>query len=173
VGINSESNKNNALHNPKQLIMKEKIKKEKIFPRPANQQGSILAFSLIIMFILMIIAIGVATVSVQERKMSSDTGKSTLAFQVADSGMEVALENIIGNSYITVDQITNPSLGNMSCDDSSGLAIITGSMPSGNYELTFENTSGLISECDNEDNITIIKSSGSYAGTKRAVEVDL
>lgn len=172
MGSNSESNKNNALHNPKQLIMKEKIKKEKIFPRPANQQGSILAFSLIIMFVLMIIAIGVATVSVKERKMSSDTGKSIIAYQAADSGMEKTLQAIVNDaSIVDLDDVASSIGGEASCTGGEINEIIT----LGNYSILFyDNADNLLEDCtDSAGIVNRIKSSGSYSGTNRAVEVSL
>lgn len=151
-----------------------KNKKAKIFFRQANQQGSVLAFTLIVMFIFLVIAIGIANVSVKEIKMSSDTGKSITAYQAADSGAEVALEKIIGHSWTVNDFDGDPSF---SCVDGAGLdpAVITGSAPSGDYNLTFKDSTDLnISACnDAVTTIDKIKSSGSYLGTNRAVEVDL
>jgi hypothetical protein len=156
--------------------MAKEVKKIKISFCPANRQGSILAFSLIIMFVLMIIAVGVATVSVKERKMSSDTGKSIIAYQAADSGAEVALEKIIQKGWTKVDDLTDPLKGNMSCDDTSGVAIISDSAPSGEYDLTFEDAGGSVGVCSGAgamNPITKIKSLGKYSGTSRAVGVDL
>jgi len=133
-----------------------------------------LAFSLIIMFVLMVIAVGVATVSVKERKMSSDTGKSIIAYQAADSGAEVALEEIITNGWTVNDFDGDP---NFTCVDGVGLdpAVITGSAPSGDYNLTFKDSADSnISACnDAVTAIDSIKSLGKYSGTNRAVEVDL
>ncbi|MCD6149639.1 pilus assembly PilX N-terminal domain-containing protein [bacterium] len=151
--------------------MEEENKKIKIFFRQANRQGSILAFSLIIMFVLMIIAAGVATVSVKERKMSSDTGKSIIAYQAADSGAEIALEKIIGLSW-TVNDFD----ANMGCSVIGGEATVIASAPSGEYNLTFEDAGGLVSVCSGAgamNPITKIKSLGKYSGINRAVEVDL
>jgi len=132
-----------------------------------EKKGSVLAFSLIIMFVLMIIAAGVATVSVKERKMSSDTGKSTVAFQVADGGAEMALEKI-KDGWTTVDELSDPAKGGMTCVD----GVISGSLSNGEYELTFEDSSGaLIDTCDNTDTIASIKSVGKYGETHRAIEV--
>lgn len=151
--------------------MAKEVKKIKISFCPANQQGSILAFSLIIMFVLMIIAVGVATVSVKERKMSSDTGKSIIAFQAADSGAEVVLEKIITDGWTVNDFDTN-----MGCSVIGGKATVTASAPSGEYDLTFEDAGGSVSVCTGAgamNPITKIKSLGKYSGTNRAVEVDL
>ena len=140
------------------------MKMKKLFK---EKKGSVLAFSLIIMFVLMIIAAGVATVSVKERKMSSDTGKSTAAFQVADGGAEMALKKI-KDGWTTVDELSDPAKGGMTCVD----GVISGSLSNGEYELTFEDSSGaLIDTCDNTDTIASIKSVGKYGETHRAIEV--
>ena len=130
-----------------------------------GKKGSILAFSLIIMFVLMIIAAGVATVSVKERKMSSDTGKSTVAFQAADSGAEMALKKI--KDGWTVKDFTDEG---MACDG----GVVSGNLSNGNgeYELTFKDSSdALITDCESEDTIASIKSVGKYGETHRAIEV--
>ncbi len=151
-------------------MKKEAKKNKKTFFRPANQRGSILAFSLIILFILMVIAIGVSTVSVKERGMSSDTGKSVVAYQAADTGMEIVLNAIIKDGQVSVDALDD---GGMNCDDSSGEAVIGGSAPIGGYELTFEDANGAIDVCGDSDNIVEIKSAGEYEGVVRAVEVNI
>jgi hypothetical protein len=148
--------------------MKKEVRKNKSFFRPANRQGSILAFSLILMFILMVIAIGVSTVSVKERGMSSDTGKSVRAYQIADTGMEKALQEIIVNDKTTVSSIED-SMGG--CTG----GVIEENIFDGSFGLFFYDSDGNeIENCD-DDSTTIekVKSRGKYEGVFRAVEVDL
>ncbi len=148
--------------------MAKEVKKIKISFCPANRRGSILTFSLIIMFVLMIIAIGVATVSVKERRMSLDTGKSVIAYQAADSGAEIALDKIMKDGW-TVNDFNM----NMGCSVINGKATVNVSAPSGEYDLTFEDAGGSIESCSNTNIIKEVKSLGKYSGTNRAVEISL
>lgn len=158
------------------MIM-NKNKKAKIFFQQANRQGSVLAFTLIVMFIFLVIAIGIANVAVKEIKTSSDTGKSTMAFQVADSGMETVLEKIKGGPYTTVNELA--TVGGMVCVDDSGAtpAVIGSTLASGGeYELTFKDDadpSNDILLCTSGATIGSIKSKGTYKQIARAVEAGL
>ena len=60
--------------------------------------GSVLVFTLIILIITLVVALGVAQVTVTERRSSGATGQSTKAFQIADSGTEIALKEILKNN---------------------------------------------------------------------------
>lgn len=145
-----------------------KNKKIKNFFRQANQQGSVLVFTLIVMFIFLIITISITNVAVKEIKTSSDTGKSVVAYQVADSGMEKTLQAVLhdvpsGN----LNNVANYIEGN--CNGGE----ISGNLTSGNYSISFYNESSLINDCsDGVNTINRIKSLGHYQGVSRAVEVE-
>lgn len=131
--------------------------------------GSILVFTLLIMFILLISALGIASVTVIERKTSGTTGKSIQSFQVADSGAEIVLQKIYKDNLRTVDDLVK--IGGLIC---SGNGIISGSIATGkDFKITFEDDSGSdITSCtDSATEISRIKSVGSYAQTSRAIEV--
>ena len=52
-------------------------------------KGSILVYSLIILFVMLAIALSVSVVSINERKDAGTSGKSIQAFQTANSGSEL------------------------------------------------------------------------------------
>lgn len=135
-------------------------------------RGSILVFTLLIMFILLISALGIASVTVIERKTSGTTGKSIQSFQVADSGAEIVLQKIYKDNLRTVGELAGV-LGNCNDNDET-LAVISGSIATGkDFKITFEDNSGNdITSCtDSATQISRIKSVGSYAQTSRAIEV--
>jgi uncharacterized membrane protein len=69
------------------------------FTKP--NKGSVLVFSLIVLSIVLSAALSVAVVNVSNRKSAGSTGQSVQSFQVADSGVEMALEAIYkGNNTI-------------------------------------------------------------------------
>ncbi|HCP09007.1 MAG TPA: hypothetical protein DIT25_04385, partial [Candidatus Moranbacteria bacterium] len=56
-----------------------------------NKKGSALVFSMIILGIMILTGLSFAAITVTERKNAISTGKSTQAFQSADSAAELAL----------------------------------------------------------------------------------
>ncbi|MCX6765710.1 MAG: hypothetical protein NT136_01995 [Candidatus Moranbacteria bacterium] len=132
--------------------------------------GSILVFTLIVLFIILATAIGIASVTVIERKTAGTTGKSTAGFQVADSGAEVILQKIYKDDSLTDLNSLAASLGT-TCSNGT----ISGSISSGkDYTVTFYDDAdpAVIVPCgDPVSNVAKIKSVGTYAGTSRAIEV--
>jgi len=128
-------------------------------------RGSILVFTLLVMFILLISALGIASVTVIERKTSGTTGKSTQSFQVADSGAEIVLQKIYKDSALT----DIASMGGCSSGQVSGSIDVAGEK---NYTVTFYDVDDNKLTCtDNVSDVRLIKSVGSYAQTSRAIEV--
>ena len=133
----------------------------------AGRKGSVLVFTLLVLFMLLISALGIASVTLIERKTSGTTGKSTQSFQVADSGAEVVLQKIYKDSS------SGDTLNDLFVGCSSGQ--ISGSINVGkDYSVTLytDQEGTTVADCaDNVADIRLIKSVGSYAQTKRAVEV--
>ncbi len=138
-----------------------KISNQKI----KNKKGSVLVFSLIILFMSLSIALGISGTALISRKMSNTTGSSTQAFQVADSGAEIVLKKIKDmDGSKTLDEIPG-----MHCSD----GIIADSIGSGReYKISFFKEDESQADCSTKlDEINKLKSSGSYANTVRAIEV--
>ena len=133
-----------------------------------KKYGSALVFALIVLFIGVVAALGVASTTVISRKMSGATGKSTASFQVADSGAEVVLKKIKESTNPSTDLIS--TLWPSSC--SSG--VVSGSIVSGkDYNVTFFDDADppIQLQCtDKVSQIAKIKSTGTYGGTSRAIE---
>ncbi len=74
-----------------------------------KQKGSILAFAVIIMSFLMIIAIGLVASSILTRKGANVSSNSTSAFQNTDKGMELFLYELYTNTkpFHTLDDLAN------------------------------------------------------------------
>jgi hypothetical protein len=134
-------------------------------------KGSILVFALLAMFLILVVAIGLSSVSVSDLKTSSATDRSVRTFQIADSGAEFILEKIKSGED-TVDELDDVS--GIVCDISDGVAVIRKSFLDGNCELSFKNQSGnFINSCSSTDIIASVKSAGFYAGYSRAIEVKI
>ena len=83
-----------------------------------NQKGSILVLTLLALVSALSIAVALSTVSIIERKMTTKSRKSVTAFQVANSGVEWAMQKI-NNAGVndTVETIfgDTASSGEVSC----------------------------------------------------------
>jgi Tfp pilus assembly protein PilX len=132
-------------------------------------QGSVLVFSLIILSIILSAAITVATVSVTNQRSATATGKSVQSFQVADSGIELALQKIYKGTYTSSDSLATAMTG-MTC---SGTTLTKSDVAGGNVSLTlFDNSNNPINCSDTSwrDKVVKVKSEGSAFGTTRVVE---
>ncbi len=80
--------------------------------RRMMQKGSILVFSLVILTLILVTAMGMAASTLSQRRATSLSGKSTAAFQNADKGVEVFLQAIYRESspLDTLDDIVQPTL---------------------------------------------------------------
>lgn len=130
-----------------------------------NPKASILAVSLIIMGIILTIALSVSIVAVNDRKASISANKSSMAFQIADSGAEVILQKIKENPGVTIGSIISAPLicnGNkISSPDSWEVALMKDDMGT-----PLDCATGLT------DDVRKIKSIGTAAGqAQRAIEV--
>ncbi len=135
----------------------KKGKKKKL-----SKTGSILVYSLILMFAILTISIGLTRIVVTKQKTASDTNKSSQAFQVANSGVEKVLQELKGQSG------NIGSIANLNCSGDRS----TFSFGDGTVTVKYLNSSGDTLDCsDSISDIAKIKSVGEVNNTKRAVEV--
>jgi hypothetical protein len=133
-----------------------------------TKYGSALVFSLMVLFIGVVAALGIASTTIISQKMSGTTGKSVSSFQVADSGAEIILQKIYKNEAYTLKELV--ALGGISCSN----GIISGNIGNSDktYRITFKDESdNLIASCNSTETIASLKSIGTYASTSRAVEM--
>ena len=137
-----------------------------------NPKASTLMTALIVLGMILAIAIGVSTVSVQERRSSIGSNQSITAYQNADTGVERVLNELIkvrpsGN----VNQI---SISGTSCNSSTGL--IEDSAGKFRVELQDSSDPPIQILCDagtSISSVSSIKSIGISPQESRSIEVAL
>lgn len=166
-----------------------------------NLKGSTLAFSLLLLSLLLFSGITLLSVSLLERKATLASQKSAIAFQAADSGAERVLKRIyMDNSPLLAtiavnvplspsppyDGTLNALAGNLTSTSGAGCtggiigATNTNSPPTASPSYTFQvtffsNTGTVISCSDNQwrDKVVRIRSEGFYQGTSRVIEIGI
>lgn len=156
-----------------------------------SQRGSIIAFSLIVLSLLLTSGLTLVTVAVAEKKAGLATQKSVLAFQAADSGAERMLKNIYTRNSPSLattalnarmpdrdlsavagnlDQVSDPS-----CNGAINKIVATNSSaPSYTLEVSlFAGDDSQIACNDNQwrDKVVRIRAEGFYRQTSRVVEM--
>ena len=140
-----------------------------------NPKASTLMTALIVLGMILAIAIGVSTVSVQERRSSIGSNQSITAYQNADTGVERVLNEIIkvrpsGN----VNQI---SISGTHCDSGpSGTGIIEDDGGKFRVELKDSSVPPIQIRCDagtSISSVSSIKSIGISPQESRSIEVAL
>ncbi|HPN96244.1 MAG TPA: pilus assembly PilX N-terminal domain-containing protein [Candidatus Moranbacteria bacterium] len=114
-----------------------------------NYKASALAVSLIILSVVLFIALSISLVSLKERKASVGSSKSGIAFQNADSGLEVVLNKIMNDNDIE-------NVGDL-CD--------SGILKGDNYQAEIKKENGDVINCSGDRNlglseIALLKSTG-------------
>lgn len=130
-------------------------------------RGSVLAYSLILLSILLIVSIGMMSSSIVDLKSLSSNDNSVNAFQIADSGSQAIVASIKkDNSGNIGDLATRMGL---SC--SNGL--VESSLLNGAYRVSFygDASTAPLSCTDTLSSVTSVKSVGSYRDSARAVSV--
>ncbi len=150
--------------------MKNKIESVKSYFLK-NKDGSILAYSLIVISVMIVIAASLSVVTVIEKKGAVSTDSSVQAYQTADSGVQMAIKKI--NKAISQqeegDPITSifPNCGETNPEDGT-------ISDAGKYKLSFfsdeAGTTPLACTALIKD-IQNIKSVGEYKDAVRAVQV--
>lgn len=151
----------------------------------STKRGSILAYSLIILSMMLAIAAGVSVSTVVERKQAGATEASAQSIQTADSGLQYALKTIndrinagTGNTAIN---LAFPNCGAAGYDDSAADDLTNFA----HYKLSFyDGSCGVVgnlitpAQCANAtlkkiDDIKCVKSVGTYKNTVRVVSMNV
>lgn len=139
----------------------------------STRQGSILAYSLIILAMMLAIATSLSVSTIIEKKSASSTEFSVQSLQTADSGVQLALKKINGNLVKPVNDPVNFS----SCTVVGGTATVADQNDAGVvgvYTLSFYQADGAKVNCtDLANSIGLIRSVGVYKNTVRAVNVSV
>lgn len=130
-------------------------------------RGSILAYSLILLGIVLVASIGMMSASVTNLKSVSSSDKSINAFQIADSGSQAVvrmLKEAAGNELRDISGVT--------CDGSDAVVESPANFLGGKYKAIFQDSDGKTLACnDNISAVASVKSVGTYSDTARAVQV--
>ncbi|QQS21155.1 MAG: LamG domain-containing protein [Candidatus Moraniibacteriota bacterium] len=142
------------------------------FFRGKSSRGSVLAYTLIVLAIVLAASIGMMASSVTDLQSISSNTRSSSAFQIADSSAQLIRATIKNPSGVPSSADTIGEYWT-NCRNRDGKASVTGEMLGGTYEVSFlggEPEQDL--ECgDDVSAVTVIKSVGSYRDTARAVRV--
>ncbi|MDQ5976489.1 MAG: hypothetical protein QG664_402 [Patescibacteria group bacterium] len=136
------------------------------------KRGSVLIFSLIVLSILLSAAVAVATVSVSNTRSAFSTSKSNQSFQVADSGVELVLQQIYKTvpTHASLNTLAAALGGGAAC---AGGAITKAGVAGGDIRVSFYDKDNNLINCADmawRSKVVAIKSEGTAAGTTRLVE---
>lgn len=146
------------------------------------KKGSALVFSLIILFFLLVSALSVATVSVTEKRALLSSNKTNVAFQVADSGIEMVLQKVYKSTPApaTLNALAAAIGAGVKCDDTGSYTTISFNAAQGKVIIAFykgvngtDLYTGSCTATDWLNDVNKIKSTGMYGNTVRSVEVGL
>lgn len=138
------------------------------------RRGSVLAYTLILLSVVLLAAIGIATVSVTNERGALLSNRSVSSFQVADTGSQAAIAEIRNTLSSGGAQLSDLTVAGGSCSNAGGFATISSSNSGtvGDYTLTFYDKDENQLKCsDNLSQIATVKSVGVYRDTSRAVKV--
>ncbi len=149
-----------------------------------NKKGSILAFSLIILSMMLTIAVGIASVEVIQKKNASSTQFSVQAYQVADGGTQWAIEAInranLVNAKIKIQEVPEfitygPCVELGSSDPGSNINNIDNVLGQGSsFEISFWKTETERASCADATSVVgVVKATGKFHNTARAVSVNV
>lgn len=143
-----------------------------------RKKGSALIFSLIALSFILVSALSIATITIKEQRIASTTRMSSIAFQTADSGVEMILQKIYKSTppLTGLDDLKDELGSGASC--SNGVVSFfaaQGSVKVYFYEGELGDT--LYKNCGTDDDwrsrVNKMKSIGTYASTARVVEVSI
>lgn len=138
-----------------------------------TKKGSILAYSLVVISIMLAIASSLSAVSIIEKKSASSTEASMQALQTADSGLQLAIQALNNaGSADRLDDIFAPIV----CDnaDKTFTFNATGDPAGASYTLTFLNALDNPVNCNTKNGeFSTIKSVGTYQNTFRTASIGI
>ena len=137
-----------------------------------NKKGSILAYALIVVAIMLSVAASLSTVAVIDKKAASGIQFSVQSLQTADSGSQIAVKKINTEINKPVPGSIATAVGNCSVDSSPNNT--DGGPAQSAYTLTFFDKNGVQLLCtDPVTSVASIKSVGTYKNTVRSVSVSV
>jgi hypothetical protein len=148
------------------------------FKYRSKQKGSILAFAIIMLSFMLIIALGVAAAALSNRKSSDITSNSTTAFQNTDKGMEVFLYELYEGikPYQNLNNLASELSTVMGSKYKCAEGVISGdefTVLSYKEDKT-DSGESLIKNCNIEiARVRRLKVSGNFAVASRTIEVNL
>jgi hypothetical protein len=137
-----------------------------------NKQGSALVFALIILSMMLTVAMSLSTAAVMQKKSASSTQFSIQAYQVADSGAQLALQII--NQKITSLNIEQRRVLGAFNNCSEGVVVFTGGNLPANTTLHisfFKATNEQVACNELIDTVASIHATAQHLNTVRAVEL--
>ena len=135
-----------------------------------TKKASILAFTLIMLGILLAAGLSLMGATLVDQRTAIDSGKAIQSLQTAESGTDIAVSRISNDPTSDLATIFPASLGYTWSGDT-----VTASAAQGEFTLTFLDKDGneLSSSSAKGSEVESIKSIGTYAGINRAIEVAL
>jgi|GEM_PF-3126782 hypothetical protein len=127
-------------------------------------KASILVASLLVLLIILSIAMAVSITAIKQRQSSSGAGKSSLAFQNANTGVEKVLSAINGSS-----NINDIAVSGATCNVGTGKIADN----TGKWEVTLVKNDGTIVSCSDGSSVSTldsIRSVGNATGEQRAIQ---
>lgn len=157
-----------------------------------KKQGSVLVFALIILSIMLMSGLAIVATTITAMKGSASSDKSVQAFQLAESGMEIALKDFkdvsdgslpadytIGDIGKSSDSACGGDECSATCSDSTlKIKLFKPEPENPNIEMTFTDSDGMKLACDApilESAVPLvfrvkeIKSVGTFQGVSRAI----
>lgn len=147
------------------------MEKQKVGIIEKKFKGSILAYSLIILTMMIAIAASISVTSIIAKKSASGTEFSMQSLQTADSGVNLALKKINIELKKPNPGTISQTLAPFACNIDKSIGNDAGPADSV-YELSFFREDGSPLNCDDEVSLVAnIKSVGAYKNTIRSVSV--
>jgi uncharacterized protein (TIGR02145 family) len=145
----------------------------------SKKRGSILAYSLIILFLMVAIILSMTASTTLQKKNAGSTEFSVQALQAADSGVQLAVKkinNILSSNPNTLAAAFPAGVGG--CAVVGGVAVSQGNVDAGSnapYDLAFysdANASVPITACSElASKVKSIKAAGTFHNTLRTIKV--
>ncbi|MFZ1735774.1 MAG: hypothetical protein WAU31_02480, partial [Candidatus Moraniibacteriota bacterium] len=129
-------------------------------------RGSILAYSLILLGIVLTASIGMMSASVTNLKSVSSSDKSINAFQIADSGSQAVIKMLKNAAGTQLKDVVSP------CSGGQDATVNQANFLGGEYKVIFQDSDGKTLKCNDPiSKVASVKSVGTYSDTARAVQV--
>ena len=127
-----------------------------------SSKASALIISLLILSIMLLVGLSVSITTVKEQKSAMESEKSSIAYQIAESGVEFTMQRLLDNSGLQIRNI--PGFGE--CLNGG----FTRNEGGGQNVIEFLEDDGDDVSCSRPaSEVQVIKSSGSFRNVTRAI----